>query len=158
MGLDMYLMERHREYVFEPKKKKLVAKAFPNINIGTDHAGMTVSIDTEVMYWRKENAIHKWFVENVQNGVDDCESYPVTVDQLLALRNTCKKVMDDHSTAYDLLPPANGFFFGSTDLDEYYFEGVERTYNELSAILIDYAVDKLKEGIYNRDFFYQSSW
>ena len=26
----------------------------------------------EVMYWRKANYIHNWFVENIQNGSDDC--------------------------------------------------------------------------------------
>ena len=26
----------------------------------------------EVGYWRKANAIHGWFVRNVQNGKDDC--------------------------------------------------------------------------------------
>ena len=26
-----------------------------------------------VGYWRKQNAIHNWFVENVQDGIDDCD-------------------------------------------------------------------------------------
>ena len=30
-------------------------------------------IDEEVGYWRKANAIHKWFVDNVQDGNDDCK-------------------------------------------------------------------------------------
>ena len=29
----------------------------------------------EVAYWRKQNAIHNWMVENVQRGVDNCASY-----------------------------------------------------------------------------------
>lgn len=158
MGLDMYLKERHREYVYEPKQKQLVAEAFPNIGLGSRDSGMTVSLDVEVMYWRKQNAIHNWFVENVQNGVDDCGDYPVSIEQLMALRDTCKSVVDDHSKAPVLLPAKSGFFFGSTDYDEWYYEGAEATYNELSNLLIDHAVGKLKEGIYNREFFYRSSW
>lgn len=36
------------------------------------------SIMTEIAYWRKANHIHKWFVDNVQYGVDDCGTYEVT--------------------------------------------------------------------------------
>ena len=37
----------------------------------------------EVGYWRKANQIHKWFVDNVQDGVDDCGEYKVTKEQLI---------------------------------------------------------------------------
>lgn len=30
-------------------------------------------ITEEVGYWRKANAIHGWFVDNVQKGNDDCK-------------------------------------------------------------------------------------
>ena len=35
-----------------------------------------------VCEWRKANAIHKWFVDHVQDGEDDCGRYPVSVDKL----------------------------------------------------------------------------
>ena len=31
----------------------------------------------EVAYWRKANAIHGWFVYNIQDGVDDQNEYYV---------------------------------------------------------------------------------
>lgn len=158
MGLDMYLNERHREYVYEPKRKQLVAEAFPNIYLGSEDSGVSVTLDTEVMYWRKANAIHKWFVENVQNGVDDCGEYPVSIEQLMSLKDTCKRVIDDRSNGGDLLPTGSGFFFGSIEYDEWYFDTVERTYNELSNLLIDHAVGKLKEDVHDREFYYHSSW
>ena len=34
-------------------------------------------IEEEAGYWRKANAIHRWFVENVQKGEDDCRDYYV---------------------------------------------------------------------------------
>jgi hypothetical protein len=50
------------------------------------------SIFEEVGYWRKANAIHKWFVDNVQDGYDDCEYYEVTKEQAEELLDICKKV------------------------------------------------------------------
>lgn len=48
----------------------------------------------DVGYWRKANQIHKWFVDNVQNGEDDCGVYPVTFDQLTALLSLCQLVVE----------------------------------------------------------------
>lgn len=47
----------------------------------------------EVAKWRKANAIHKWFVDNVQDGEDDCKEYHVSHDQLTELRDLCAKVL-----------------------------------------------------------------
>lgn len=52
-------------------------------------------IKEEVGYWRKANHIHKWFVENIQNGVDDCNYHrEVREEDLLELLDVCKKVLD----------------------------------------------------------------
>ena len=51
------------------------------------------AIEEDVMYWRKANHIHGWFVDNVQNGVDDCKSYRVSWDKLRELLGVCKKVI-----------------------------------------------------------------
>jgi hypothetical protein len=47
----------------------------------------------ECGYWRKANAIHNWFVQNVQNGVDDCDIYLVTREQLEQLKEACEMVL-----------------------------------------------------------------
>ena len=52
------------------------------------------SITDEVGYWRKANAIHKWFVDNVQDGEDDCDYYEVNKEQLEELLNICKLIKD----------------------------------------------------------------
>lgn len=52
-----------------------------------DSPSATVSFT--VAYWRKANAIHKWFVDNVQNGVDDCRYAYVEREQLIELRDLC---------------------------------------------------------------------
>lgn len=50
-------------------------------------------IEEEVMYWRKANHIHGWFVDNVQQGQDDCKQHYVDWDQLSQLLEICEKVI-----------------------------------------------------------------
>ena len=54
----------------------------------------SVGIVENVGYWRKANAIHKWFVDNVQDGIDDCDYHnEVTKEILEDLLDTCEKVI-----------------------------------------------------------------
>ncbi|TFH72401.1 hypothetical protein E3V39_12535 [Gammaproteobacteria bacterium LSUCC0112] len=50
-------------------------------------------VSEEVMYWRKANHIHKWFVDNVQKQDDNCESFYVSNDDLNELLKVCNKVI-----------------------------------------------------------------
>ena len=102
----------------------------------------------EVAYWRKENHIHKWFVDNVQGGVDNCEEYKVTKEQLNDLVNLCRKVVAKEKEPELALPTKGGFFFGPTDYDESYFEGCQKTIEMLEPYLSDE----------ENEFYYSSSW
>lgn len=51
-------------------------------------------ITEQVAYWRKANQIHKWFVDNVQDGKDDCGRYRVSAEQLTKLVDACKQVLN----------------------------------------------------------------
>jgi hypothetical protein len=112
---------------------------------------MLIHDGNEIGYWRKANAIHKWFVDNVQNGVDDCGDYKVTKEQLIQLRNTCNDVLRDVNLAPELLPTQSGFFFGNTNYDEWYFNDLEDTKRILDEIIETkpYCLDEL---------YYSSSW
>lgn len=116
--------------------------------------GLDTGIDrqdgTEVIYWRKANAIHKWFVENIQDGVDDCDKYEVAAEQLTELCDLCHQVIENRELAEELLPTQSGFFFGSTDYDEWYFEDVRRTFDCLTNLLDGCSKDET--------FVYWSSW
>ena len=79
------------------------------------------TIVEEVAYWRKANAIHKWFVDNVQSGKDDCDSYEVSREQLVKLLGDCEQVKAHNELAEELLPTQSGFFFGSIEYDKWYF-------------------------------------
>lgn len=110
------------------------------------------SITLQVGYWRKANAIHKWFVDNVQEGVDDCGRYYVSKDDLRNLLGLVNQVLADHSKAEELLPSTSGFFFGGTDYDEWYFDSLENTKTILE--------EALKEEVLKTpgDYYYHSSW
>lgn len=51
------------------------------------------AITDNVGYWRKANQIHNWFVNNVQDGEDDCGTYEVTKDQFVDLLDICEEVL-----------------------------------------------------------------
>lgn len=103
--------------------------------------------------WRKANAIHKWFVDNVQRGEDDCESYPVSSIDLLTLRNLCAELLANKNpeVAAEKLPPQEGFFFGSTEIDQWYWQNLQDTVKQISAL-------EKRPDFGDLDFEYQSSW
>lgn len=47
----------------------------------------------ECHYWRKANAIHNFFVENVQDGNDDCGTYDVPKSVIEDLAERCDLVL-----------------------------------------------------------------
>ncbi len=60
----------------------------------TEHKHGWKRISEPVGYWRKANAIHRWFVENVQDGEDDCDYHrEVTAEDLEELRDLCIEVV-----------------------------------------------------------------
>lgn len=110
----------------------------------------TATLQVQVAYWRKANQIHKWFVDHVQDGNDNCEEYRVTRDQLQLLLDNCKLVLINKEEAPNLLPPQEGFFFGSYEYDEFYWQDIQDTIDQLEKILNEYPEEW--------DFQYQSSW
>lgn len=111
--------------------------------------GTGISVEFPVGYWRKANQIHNWFVKNVQRGDDDCGSYYVSRQDLEVLKDTCKTVLADNSLAMEELPPQSGFFFGSTEIDEFYLSDLENTIEIIDRCLA------MPDFI---DFKYSSSW
>ena len=114
-------------------------------------------IVVSVGYWRKANAIHKWFVDKVQEGVDDCKEYYVSPEQLKELLSICKKIVDNPAMSGNVLPTQSGFFFGGTEYDEYYMQDIKNTIEIIEKVLKDEEDCKLEGGILG-DYYYQSSW
>lgn len=159
MGLDMYLKAQRYvtkldyakdsagERTVRDEYKKL-AGIYPELN-SDDIYGFEVS--RCVAYWRKANQIHQWFVSNCQDGEDDCKEYYVGRESLVELLKLCKEVKGDAELAAEELPPQEGFFFGSTEIDDWYWNDIDLTIDQLTRILND---DRLKDY----DLYYQSSW
>jgi hypothetical protein len=150
MGLDMYLNKRTYVQQWEHQKPEErynveVTKGGKPTNINTKNVKYIIE---EAGYWRKQNQIHRWFVENIQNGTDDCGEYYVSKAHLETLLELCEKVKADNTLADELLPSASGFFFGGTEYDEWYFNGIDNT------------IDILKEALEdeNGEYLYSSSW
>ena len=111
-----------------------------------------IHIAEEVAYWRKANEIHRWFVDNVQNGEDDCDVHrELTRSDLETLRDLAHEVLCDPDKAEDLLPTQSGFFFGGTEYDEFYIEDLQETIKQIDKILE--TTDFNTEALY-----YVSSW
>jgi hypothetical protein len=154
MGLDMYLSgKRYMSKYFDAEDAARIEKVNEALGFkgeeDADYGAQEVTF--RVGYWRKANAIHKWFVNHVQNGQDDCQEYHVSREQLEQLRDICKAVLTNFGKASELLPSASGFFFGGTDYDDSYKQDLEYTVARIERILADKALEKC-------DFYYQSSW
>ena len=88
------------------------------------------------VYFRKVNFVYRFFADKL---VDECcFAEKSDIEDLIS---RCDKVLADHSLAEELLPTVSGFFFGSTDYDEYYFEDVEDCKKQMEDLLSKYNED-----------------
>jgi len=162
MGLDMSLIRKR--YVknwdhYSPEERTEVT-----LTVGGKPVplGDVTYIEEQVGYWRKANAIHKFFVDiairQSQGGMfqlmpergDDCLPIDIGDEDLIELRDRCKAVLADHSKAPELLPTQEGFFFGGIEYDEYYFTDLEDTLKIIEPLIGD---ETPMSSLY-----YQASW
>lgn len=190
MGLDMYLEAEFRldnwKHTGEEVQKRF-ASVLENARIDLpegvrepDYGSITV----EAAYWRKVNAVHSWFVREVQDGEDKCQRSYVPVERLEELVSLCEEILaavvwgepEEHEsvlggtytetpvvsydeTLVEALQPQSGFFFGSTDYDSWYFEGLKDTVSQIKPW-----IEKYKTALAAEDFdglptfYYQASW
>ena len=153
VGLDMYL-RRHTSVqhywlamMGDGVKPKVELTDIPFVDVEK-----IVAIVEEVCYWRKVNCVHQWFVDNVQDGEDDCGSYNVNVEELVELAKLCMAVhghylgnKNNHGApkkkaqkfAEEKLPVQHGFFFGSNEYDKQYFLDIEKTIDMLNPLILE---------------------
>jgi len=149
MGLDMYLTAKRYISKYKSEDKAIATELAKAIGV-TDKQIRCIEVDA--MYWRKANAIHGWFVKNVQDGEDDCGTYEVPISKLVDLYDTLISVLRDKNV--ELLPPTGGFFFGEYDTSEgsYFWEYVKDTKDDLEKLLAD------KDFCDNFEYYYRASW
>ena len=186
MGLDMYLSKhtyvKRWDHQSKEEKFSVNVKKGGRVYAPIKKDRVSYIIET-VMYWRKANQIHNWFIENLAGGEDNCQEIYVPFDKLVELRDTCKKVLDacelkkgvvkngytfkngvkepnleegdmivgGEDVCEELLPSSSGFFFGSADYDQWYYEDVENTYKELTELVEEPDAE-------SGDYYYLASW
>ena len=135
-------------------------------------------ITEEIAYWRKANQIHGWFCANCEEIIPEVK-YNVSREDLENLLDTCKKVIEmldkskkktkkvvvgwsggeqmfedvevyDEEDILELLPPTQGFFFGSDTIDEWYRQNVEDTIKVLE--------EELSIEDNSSEYSYYASW
>lgn len=115
--------------------------------------------DDELAYWRKANMIHNYFMmmgEEIVRSV----LYRVTLKDLLECVRRCTIAMMNQKHAPDILPTRDGFFFGSTGYDDWYFANVAHTIAVLGNIISDEAIKADEEHPLdlNKKYLYYASW
>jgi hypothetical protein len=168
MGLDMYLSTRKyvSQYDYKDGEREINENFSTLANMSgvegiTKHSGFSgISVSYPVGYWRKDNAIHGWFVNTLGGGVDECQEIHVPRVALVDLLVACKAVLSvsagvskqDVADEFGLMP-TEGFFFGGYELDEYYDQDIKYTIE-----MIEHILSLIPEDDYNWEFTYQASW
>lgn len=180
MGLDMYLYKKtyvkNWQHNGPERQHEITIKKGGEVRKDIKPERISYIIE-EVAYWRKFNALHGWFVNECADGVDECQAIYVTNEKMKELLETLKKVselinkstkttkvlQDWHGKDYevsvydcedevkDIFSPTAGFFFGGTEIDDYYKSDVEETIKTIEDLL-----SEDEEGY--ADFEYQASW
>lgn len=148
MGLDMFLTGERYLWSNETDLKSLIGS-----NLKLPEGVNVRDVVVDMGYWRKANAIHRWFVTNVQDGNDACQRSPISEDDLSALLSACMQVKADHTLAPSLLPTQSGFFFGETEYNDVYFNDIDDTIEILERVL---KLGEQQKSLWV--FYYQASW
>ena len=149
MGLDMYLdgvfskrayfqedrtVPREDPVQSESLKLALASIDFP-ASVPLDFSYRHFEVRLPIATWRKANQIHHFIVENYGKGVDDCKSIYLDDEHLKQILDVIKEVGNDPLNAEKLLPPTEGFFFGTQEIDKYYWQDLAYTKDVLEKTL-----------------------
>ena len=153
MGLDMYLYKKTyvKKWKHIPKEEQYsvsVKRGGKKCNI---RPARITYITEEVMYWRKFNALHAWFIRECADGNDDCREVDVSREKMNELYTILNEIKNNHSKADELLPTQSGFFFGSTIYDKWYYSDILETIK-----VLQYELDE--NGLFVDDYIYHASW
>ena len=173
MGLDMNLYRKlYYGGEYKTHEKDHEWKESHSLTVGGEYAdkyGIKVEDISEIKiacgYWRKANQVHKYFCDSVNqpdlNGYARVSTSDIVELQMRceviieALNMTARKAITDRvkEVALDLLPPSEGFFFGSYEIDKYYMMDIKDTLE-----ICDKALDTPDEKEWSVSYEYFASW
>jgi len=162
MGLDMYFEARTSKFNsfsrWDLQEGKMDKTKYPKdlttfgeYIMGNNYKSHSTEEYYQIGYFRKFNALHNWIVKHLANDVDECQRIYIEENEAEGLLKILKEVQADHTLADQLLPTADGCFFGSLQYDEWYFNDVDRAVE-----LFDTIINNFNFGKY--DLIYQASW
>ena len=113
------------------------------------------SVNFKLGQFRKFNALHG-YIESRIGGVENLQDIHINeiIDELY---EDCKIILatkdskDGNADAIKRMPPTEGFFFGSTEVDSWYYSDVKELYDLLADLI------KLSE-IEGISFYYTAWW
>jgi hypothetical protein len=101
MGLDQWLSKKtyvkNWSYMSEEEQTSVTVMKGGELHPDIQPARVSHIVE-EIAYWRKANQIHKFMVERVQDGNDDCREYYVPIKVLRELVDVCKQVLSTVET------------------------------------------------------------
>lgn len=126
MGLD--------QYIFRVKGKKL-------------ESSKDIKDDDKIAYFRKVNCLQNYFEQ--KHEIENCVPHVISLDDTKDILDRVEKVLKNHSLAEQLFPNCVGFFYGSLDYGEEYFDDLQEIQKAFKFIL-----EEWKE----EDNFYYYCW
>lgn len=101
-----------------------------------------------IISWRKENHLQNWFINHTDYDEGTQEpSSEFGIEKIEELLSDLKNV--NEKNADTIMPTRSGFFYGSTNYDEYYFSAIKNEISELEEVIANH-----KEG----DTYQYETW
>ena len=150
MGLDMYLYKKlyTKNWEHTPEESRFQITVIKSGEVLEEFSNPTY-VTTEIAYWRKFNALHGYIVDTYASGEDNCQDIYLEYSDLEDILNMLKEVLESKDSSN--LPPREGFFFGSVEVDEYYWQRVEESIELFEDILS-------RKGAQDVEYIYCASW
>lgn len=115
MGLDIYLYDTTTRHTrTEDDRPKIITEK------------------VEVGDFRKFGALFGWVNNNI-SIIGNCKDIMISKEKILELLSMLETLTKDNCS--ENFPTCSGFFFGSTDYDEWYWEDVDSLKTTLSIVL-----------------------
>lgn len=137
MGLDIHIDLANRKELEEVQaKNKAISerndKAYQEHGEKAQYEAAIELNPKNSFYFRKFNALVEWANNNVGN-VENCESVELTRTHIELLQNTLNNLTPENCATK--FPTCEGFFFGSQEYDQWYWEDVESAKEMCAEIL-----------------------
>jgi hypothetical protein len=163
MGLDMYLYKKNyvKDWEFQEDVNYHTAVTIngePRKDIKSKRVSYVIE---EVAYWRKFNALHGYIVEKHADGIDECQEIELSLMDLEVILEIMTRIVNENfnkDVVETILPPTDGFFFGSQNIGEEYREDVEDTIKILSELIEEEKEASEEFGYRSPDYYYKASW